>query len=506
MWRSNTDKRRDRNRRKKGNIPFSGPAEKAAALAAAILVWTCIARFVHTGILIPSPGEVLVRFPALLTGPDFVSAVIFSTGRIAAGFFFAFLAGILLASCASAFPAVRTLLLPYIAVVRAVPVASFIIMALIWIRAENLSVFITFLMVFPIIYQNTLAGFDAEDPLLREMADSFHVPMPVRLRYIDLPRLRPWIRSACSSGIGFAWKSGVAAEIIGLPKGSIGEMVYNAKIYFETADLFCWTISIVLLNMVTGRIFLWIADRLFALSSPDHVKKAGSRAGSRTIVSEPKAATGGMTLPDNATGAEVSLDHIRFGYKNEPTVLKDLSLTIPAGSHLSLMGPSGKGKTTLIRIISGLQQPDSGTVRRHMADGSEGRVSFLFQEDRLLADLSAYANIRFVLHRGGNAAAAGISETDLINSLLAALLLTPEDAEKPVRELSGGMQRRVAIARTLAYGGNLILLDEPFKGLDEVTRDAVIRFVRDYTQNRTVLMVTHEKAEAELFGGRVLQL
>lgn len=504
MQRSNTDKRRDRNRRGTGTLPFSGPAERAAALAAAILVWTCIARFVHTGILIPSPGEVLIRFPALMAGPDFMSAVIFSTGRIAAGFFFAFLAGIVLAACASAFPAVRTLLWPYIAVVRAVPVASFIIMALIWIRAENLSVFITFLMVFPIIYQNTLAGFDSEDPLLREMADSFHVPMPVRLRYIDLPRLRPWIRSACSSGIGFAWKSGVAAEIIGLPKGSIGEMVYNAKIYFETADLFCWTISIVLLNLVTGHLFLWAADLLFAAVSPDCGMGRGPHGQSRDAErTGPKNST---SLSENAAGANVRLEHIRFAYENEPPVLNDLSLTIPAGSHMSLMGPSGEGKTTLLRIISGLQRPDSGTVTRQMPDSSDGLVAFLFQEDRLLPDLSARANIRFVLRPGGQTAVSASSEDDLIDSLLTSLLLTPEDARKPVRELSGGMQRRVAIARTLAYGGNLILLDEPFKGLDEKTRDTVIRFVRDYTQDRTVLMITHEKAEAELFGGTVLRL
>ncbi len=180
------------------------------------------------------------------------------------------------------------------------------------------------------------------------------------------------------------------------------------------------------------------------------------------------------------------------------------------------MGPSGRGKTTLLRLIAGLEKPDRGNVAVTASEAP--RISVLFQEDRLLPDLSAISNIRMVLESGKISSRSSSGEpfsentsgcdryredTKRILSVLSALRLTPEEAVKPVRELSGGMQRRVAIARTLLYGGNLYLFDEPFKGLDEATRASVISFVREYTKNNTVILVTHDEAEAELFGGQI---
>ena len=144
----------------------------------------------------------------------------------------------------------EVLLRPLMLTIKSIPVASFIILALMWLRsAGNLAVFISFLMVLPVVYTNTLAGIRETDARLLEMAAVFRVPPAKRVRYLYVPAALPYFRSACTVGLGLCWKSGVAAEVIGMPSGSIGEKLYQAKVYLETPDLFCWTLTIVLLSV-----------------------------------------------------------------------------------------------------------------------------------------------------------------------------------------------------------------------------------------------------------------
>lgn len=124
------------------------------------------------------------------------------------------------------------------AAVKAVPVASFIILILIWVPSRNLSIVISFLMVLPVIYTNVLNGIRSTDPKLLEMARVFRIPLFRRIRYIYLSQLLPFLRTGFSLSLGLCWKAGVAAEVIGIPKGSIGEKLYEAKVYLETPDLF----------------------------------------------------------------------------------------------------------------------------------------------------------------------------------------------------------------------------------------------------------------------------
>ena len=124
--------------------------------------------------------------------------------------------------------------------------------------------FIAFLIVFPVIYANVLQGVRSTDPKLLEMAELYKVPWYRRFFYIELPSIRPYLLSACTISIGMAWKSGIAAEVIGVVTGSIGGALYQSKIYFETADLFAWTIIIVILSVLTEKAFLWVLRRAFA--------------------------------------------------------------------------------------------------------------------------------------------------------------------------------------------------------------------------------------------------
>ena len=216
-------------------------------------------------ILLVSPVQVVARLWQLLPQGEFWSAVGFSFLRITLGFLLACVVGTALGVLASRFRVVRDLCAPLMATVKSIPVASFIILVLIWVPSRNLSVVISFLMVAPIVYQNVLGGISNMDHKLTEMADVFQVPFARRLRYLYLPQVAPFFRSACAVGLGLCWKSGVAAEVIGLPDGSIGERLYEAKVYLDTPDLFAWTLVIVLVSIAFEKLFLFLLDRALYL-------------------------------------------------------------------------------------------------------------------------------------------------------------------------------------------------------------------------------------------------
>ena len=190
--------------------------------------------------------------------------------------------------------------------------------------------------------------------------------------------------------------------------------------------------------------------------------------------------------------ADVRLREVRKSFGNH-VVLDDVSLTLAAGGKYCLMAPSGSGKTTLIRVLLGLETHDSGTIEGLAA----GRVSMMFQEDRLCEALSAVENVALVLP-------GGVRRAD-VAAMLAEVL--PADAlDKPVMQLSGGMRRRVSLVRAMAYPSDVVVLDEPFTGLDTATRRHVIDFVLRHLEGRTLLVATHGEDDAHLLGAEVIRL
>ncbi len=238
--------------------------EKTLAVLLALAVWQIAAMTVGIDILLVSPLKVAARLFTIWLEKGFWSTIAFSLMRIVAGFFLAFVLGIILAFAAGRFHIVETLLWPYVITIKSVPVASFIIISLIWLTTGQLAVFISFLMVFPVIYSNVLQGIKSTDPKLLEMASLYKVKWARRLLYIYLPNVRPYLISACSVALGMSWKAGVAAEVIGVVTGSIGEKLYEAKIYFQTSDLFAWTVIIVLISVLFEKVVLFLIKRAFA--------------------------------------------------------------------------------------------------------------------------------------------------------------------------------------------------------------------------------------------------
>ena len=227
-----------------------------------LMIWQAASVFVGQEILLASPVSVIKRLTELIVMGDFWKSVVFSFVRIILGFSLALILGTVLAALSSAFFAVEVLMEPLIMVIKATPVASFIILCLIWIPSRNLSVFISFLMVLPVIYTNILEGIRQTDSKILEMAKVFRVNLRRQIRYIYVSQVLPYFLSACRLSLGMCWKAGVAAEVIGVPSGSIGEKLYNAKIYLNTPDLFAWTIVIIVISFVFEKCFLGIVSRV----------------------------------------------------------------------------------------------------------------------------------------------------------------------------------------------------------------------------------------------------
>ncbi len=220
-----------------------------------LIVWQLGAMALDQKILLVTPVAVVGRLAELIPKADFWSSIACSAGRILLGFALGLAAGTGLALLSGRFSAVRQLFAPVISVLKSVPVASFTILALIWVSSKNLSVLVSFLICVPIVYTNMLEGLDSLDPKLKTMAELFHIPPWRRFVGVYLSQLLPYFRSASGLAIGMCWKSGVAAEVIGIPNGSIGEKLYMSKIYLETADLFAWTLVIILVSRLCEGIF-----------------------------------------------------------------------------------------------------------------------------------------------------------------------------------------------------------------------------------------------------------
>jgi len=223
-----------------------------------ICIWQIASMLISQEILLVSPVVVVIRIIGLSGDPSFWSSIFNSFLRIFFGFLLANVFGVILAFFSSKSAFFKDFLSPVISIMKSTPVASFIILALVWINSAYLSTFISFLMVLPVVYTNMLAGIENIDSKLINMADVFKVSAAKKIKYIYIPSLLPYYSAACSIGLGFSWKSGIAAEVIGLPQNTIGFSLYSAKIFLETPDLFAWTVVIIIISVIFEKMFFAI--------------------------------------------------------------------------------------------------------------------------------------------------------------------------------------------------------------------------------------------------------
>lgn len=482
-----------------------------------LLIWQMAAIFIHNDILLAGPVEVGRTLVKLLFTADFYRICMASLGRILWGFCLAFVTGALLGALSCRFALVGEIAQPVLAVMKSIPVASFVVLLLIWQGAENLSVWISFFVVFPNACISTRNGLEAVDTKLKEMADVFGIRGIKRAFYIYRPSLGMFLMAGMEVSIGMAFKSGVAAEVIGVPDFSIGERIYVSKIYLDTPGLFAWTFTLILLSFLTEKLILKVMG---LLTGP--VKLHGNAGIPKDQMQEEKRENSEireMTGRKEDTGQSppgefVRLSHISKSFEGEK-VLRDVNMELQKGNCYLLMGPSGSGKTTLLRILAGLEKADGGQIQKNDSGEMAGhghrhdkcprhdyslRTAYMFQEDRLLEKELTITNIMLTT-KGVNRQQVEGAVTDI---------LPRSCLYMPVWALSGGMKRRCALARTLFYEKEnedvICLLDEPFAGLDDETKERTAAFIKRHLKGRTLIVATHDEKDAELLGGSIWRI
>ncbi len=225
-------------------------------------LWALLARLVGQELLLPSPIAVLKTLAAMAGTADFWLATLRSILRVLAGLMAATLLGILLAILTESSAPARLLLSPAMTLVKSTPVASFIILALLWLGRDILPAFITTLMVLPVVWSNVSAGLAGRDRQLLELAQVYRLPRLRVLRHITIPSVLPHFRAALRSSLGMGWKAGIAAEVLTVPPLSIGKNIFEAKLYLETTELFAWTLAVIVLSLIIERVLLRLVGRI----------------------------------------------------------------------------------------------------------------------------------------------------------------------------------------------------------------------------------------------------
>lgn len=461
---------------------MQGRAEKIVKTAGIaifwLLVWQLLALVFHNSILLSGPLEVLIYLKQHILTASFWKTVGNSFFHIFTGFAFSFIAGFFMGILSAKYHFLESLLSPFLQFVKAVPVASFVVLLLIFIGSAKLSVSVTFLMVLPIIYQNVLEGVKNTDRSLLEMAQVFRMPLWNRIFFIYRPSLMPFLISGSKVALGMSFKAGVAAEVIGTPDFSIGERIYMSKIFLDTAGLFSWTFVVILISFLFERIFLG----LLVLVGNAQIKAVSLKTGQGKQAGISKDGIEKNKVKSREGGRDIIVEDMAKYYSGKK-VFCNLSQVFEGGGIYAVMGGSGCGKTTLFRILLGLTDYDKGNLRI-----PKGRCGVVFQEDRLCIGVTPVKNVSM-------AAKKGRTEEEIRQMLLE--ILPEECLDQETGKLSGGMKRRTAIARAMLGGGEWLLLDEPFTGLDEETKKKTIAFILKYRNGRTMLVATHQKEEVE---------
>ena len=240
-------------------------AVRLACVAFWLVVWEIGARAIDARIILVGPLEVLARLGNLSATGEFWASIALSLGRVGIGYVSAVVLGVALAALASRFSLVRELLAPLMGALKATPVASFVILVLLWVSSRHLSVVIALIMALPIVYTNVLEGIRQTDADLLEMCNVFDVRGWDRVRLVYASEVLPYFRAAVTLALGLSWKAGIAAEVIGLPDFTIGEHLYDAKVYLDTPDLFAWTLAVIVVSVVletlVTRVMGWAMSR-----------------------------------------------------------------------------------------------------------------------------------------------------------------------------------------------------------------------------------------------------
>ena len=434
-------------------------AAAAGAVAAFWLAaWMLVAALVAQPLILPGPGAVVMALLRLVCDGSTWAILAGSGARILGGLALAAVCGGVLAGISSRSRAFAHLVAPTLSFVKATPVACVVVLLLIWLGSARVSIAAVFLMALPGVYFSLAEGLAQVDKPLEQMF-RLHGVRGWRLFCAHTWReVLPFVLSCARAVIGMGWKAGVAAELIGMAVGTVGERIYQAKLLIETADLLAWTVLVVAASWACERALVWLLRVSGPAAWRAAVRTHGQGLRGRARAASDGAAAGlALAVGDRAPWAPA---------------LDGLALNVPAGGRACVMGASGAGKSTLLALAAGECTP----------------CSMVFQDTRLVESASAVDNVLVCAgtHMDAPSAAA-----------LLRLLVPGVDVHACVAELSGGQRRRVEIVRALLCPGGAVILDEPFTGLDAAARDVAAKVVLDLLDDRTLLLATHDATDVQ---------
>lgn len=422
--------------------------------------------------LIPSFPDLIRALLRLVYSPGFLVSIGTTCLRACVGLLLSLVAASITAFLLNRSEGIRLLFMPWLSLLRSVPVISFILLALIFLNPEMIPLLIAFLTMYPLLTENLLKGLMNRRDSWKMLARQFHLNAWNRLFQINYPQLKPYLFSGLASAVGFGWRAIIMGEVLSQCVDGIGKRMKEAQVFIDVPELIAWTLVAIVLS--------WLTDKLISRLSDwqPSVRYRHSAVELQAVSLKPN---------------DICLIDVSYSYG-----VHHMNIVLKAGKIYVLSAPSGQGKTTLLQLLNGTLRPISGEIT-----GLPQQTANLFQEPTLLPQLTAKENIML----GGAAYYdRAILEQQSLRLLTAFQL--EKQAEMYPAALSYGQQQRVALARALMFPAGLLLLDEPFNGLDVELRQLVARFLVEWQQEKqaTVVFSSHHADEIRAMNAEVITL
>lgn len=422
--------------------------------------------------LIPSFPDLIRALFRLVYLPGFLVSIGTTCLRACVGLLLSLVAASITAFLLNRSEAIRFLFMPWLSLLRSVPVISFILLALIFLNPEMIPLLIAFLTMYPLLTENLLKGLMNRRDSWKILARQFHLNAWNRLFQINYPQLKPYLFSGLASAVGFGWRAIIMGEVLSQCVDGIGKRMKEAQVFIDVPELIAWTLVAIVLS--------WLTDKLISRLSDwqPSVRYRHSAVELQAVSLQPN---------------DICLTDVSYSYG-----VHHMNIVLKAGKIYVLSAPSGQGKTTLLQLLNGTLRPISGEI-----SCLPGQTANLFQEPTLLPQLTAKENIML-----GGAAYYDRAILEQQSLRLLAAFQLEKQAEMYPAALSYGQQQRVALARALMFPAGLLLLDEPFNGLDVELRQLVARFLVEWQQEKqaTVVFSSHHADEIKAMNAEVITL
>lgn len=422
--------------------------------------------------LIPSFPDLVRALLRLVYTPGFLVSIGTTCLRACVGLLLSLAAASITAFLLNRSEGIRLLFMPWLSLLRSVPVISFILLALIFLNPEMIPLLIAFLTMYPLLTENLLKGLMNRRDSWKMLAQQFHLNAWNRLFQINYPQLKPYLFSGLASAVGFGWRAIIMGEVLSQCVDGIGKRMKEAQVFIDVPELIAWTLVAIVLS--------WLTDKLISRLSDwqPSVRYRHSAVELQTVSLQPN---------------DICLTDVSYSYG-----VHHMNIILKAGKIYVLSAPSGQGKTTLLQLLNGTLRPTGGEIT-----GLPQQTANLFQEPTLLPQLTAKENIML-----GGAAYYDRAILEQQSLRLLAAFQLEKQAEMYPAALSYGQQQRVALVRALMFPAGLLLLDEPFNGLDVELRQLVARFLVEWQQEKqaTVVFSSHHADEIKAMNAEVIAL